>query len=127
MFYFFATALLFKLFEPLITPLSIQYANGADGRKRRNNYDKAFSHQAVMGNVELFNKVDGPRLSIHYDFKIPSNYFTHKPTKNIDFKNSYKVDIILNISIPSRGPSYGITLYAGLFCALFNLQQCAKF
>uniref|UniRef100_A0A1I8FSC8 Cytochrome P450 n=1 Tax=Macrostomum lignano TaxID=282301 RepID=A0A1I8FSC8_9PLAT len=38
---------LFKLFEPLIGPKSIQYANGLDGRTRRNTFDRAFSHEAV--------------------------------------------------------------------------------
>ena len=67
MFYFFTTALLFKLLEPLLTPLSIQYANGADGHKRRNAYDKAFSHQAVMSNVELFNKVGGSTQNCQFN------------------------------------------------------------
>ncbi|CAL1534074.1 unnamed protein product [Lymnaea stagnalis] len=48
---------LFKLFEPMIGPLSIQYANGADGRKRRQCYDRAFEHEKLHGYYETFQKV----------------------------------------------------------------------
>lgn len=41
------TADLFKLFEPLIGKKSIQYANGPEGRKRRQLMDRSFSHEAV--------------------------------------------------------------------------------
>ena len=47
-------ALLFKLFEPLMGKLSIQYANGPNGRKRRLFYDKSFGHEAVKEYFESF-------------------------------------------------------------------------
>ncbi|XP_059172500.1 cytochrome P450 20A1-like [Physella acuta] len=48
---------LFKLFEPMIGPLSIQFANGADGRKRRQYYDRAFEHEKLQTYFESFQKV----------------------------------------------------------------------
>ncbi|XP_072027850.1 cytochrome P450 20A1-like [Amphiura filiformis] len=48
---------LFTLFQPLFGADSIQYANGADGRKRRNLYDKAFSHDAVRYYMGIFNEL----------------------------------------------------------------------
>ncbi|XP_792896.3 cytochrome P450 20A1 [Strongylocentrotus purpuratus] len=50
-------ALLFKLFEPLITPDSIQYANGGDGRKRRDLTDRCFGFQALQNFIGVFNKI----------------------------------------------------------------------
>lgn len=52
------TAELFKLFEPLIGKKSIQYANGPEGRKRRQLMDRSFSHEAVKDYYEHFVKVD---------------------------------------------------------------------
>ena len=52
------TADLFKLFEPLIGKKSIQYANGPEGRKRRQLMDRSFSHEAVKDYYEHFVKVD---------------------------------------------------------------------
>jgi len=52
------TADLFKLFEPLIGKKSIQYANGPEGRKRRQLMDRSFSHEAVKDYCEHFVKVD---------------------------------------------------------------------
>ncbi|XP_072179123.1 cytochrome P450 20A1-like [Diadema setosum] len=49
--------LLFQLFEPLITADSIQYANGADGRKRRDLTDRCFGFQALQNHVAVFNKI----------------------------------------------------------------------
>ena len=54
---------LFLLFEPLITMDSIQYANGADGRKRRKMYDQSYSHQAITEYYETFQKVSVPLRS----------------------------------------------------------------
>ena len=48
---------LYMLIEPLITMDSIQYANGADGRKRRKIYDQSFSHQAITEYYETFQRV----------------------------------------------------------------------
>ena len=50
---------LFKLFEPLIGKKSIQYANGPEGRKRRQLMDRSFSHEAVKDYYEHFVKVHG--------------------------------------------------------------------
>ena len=47
---------LFLLFEPLITAQSIQFANGADGRQRRQEYDRTFSHDALDSYYSTFNK-----------------------------------------------------------------------
>ena len=52
------TADLFKLFEPLIGRKSIQYANGPEGRKRRQLMDRSFSHEAVKDYYEHFVKVN---------------------------------------------------------------------
>ena len=49
---------LFKLFEPLIGKKSIQYANGPEGRKRRQLMDRSFSHEAVQDYYEHFVKVN---------------------------------------------------------------------
>ena len=48
---------LFRLFEPLIGKKSIQYANGPDGRKRRQLMDRSFSHEAVKDYYDHFVKV----------------------------------------------------------------------
>ena len=53
------TADLFKLFEPLIGKKSIQYANGPEGRKRRQLMDRSFSHEAVTDYYEHFVRVCG--------------------------------------------------------------------
>lgn len=53
------TADLFKLFEPLIGKKSIQYANGPEGRKRRQLMDRSFSHEAVKDYYEHFVRVCG--------------------------------------------------------------------
>ncbi|CAG5120895.1 unnamed protein product [Candidula unifasciata] len=48
---------LFKIFEPLIGPQSIQYTNGTDGRTRRQHYDRAFAHEKFPMYYEKFQKV----------------------------------------------------------------------
>ena len=53
----FLTAELFKLFEPLIGETSIQYANGAEGRARRQAYDKSFAHEKLVALYPSFQKV----------------------------------------------------------------------
>lgn len=58
------TADLFKLFEPLIGKKSIQYANGPEGRKRRQLMDRSFSHEAVKDYYEHFVRVCGS-FSMH--------------------------------------------------------------
>ncbi|GFS03294.1 cytochrome P450 20A1-like [Elysia marginata] len=47
---------LFRMFEPLIGPASLQYANGADGRARRKHYEQAFSHFRLSSYYEMFQK-----------------------------------------------------------------------
>ena len=42
------------MFEPLIGKNSIQYANGPEGRKRRQMMDRSFSHEAVKDYYEHF-------------------------------------------------------------------------
>ena len=56
-FFYFITALFFKLFEPLIGPASIQFANGEDGRCRRKMYDRAFAHDKFGSYYKSFQKV----------------------------------------------------------------------
>lgn len=48
---------LFKMFEPLIGKKSIQYANGPEGRKRRQMIDRSFSHEAVKDYYEHFAQI----------------------------------------------------------------------
>ncbi|XP_013091417.2 cytochrome P450 20A1-like [Biomphalaria glabrata] len=48
---------LFKLYEPLIGPLSIQYTNGSEGRKRRQFYDRSFEHDQLITYYEHFQKI----------------------------------------------------------------------
>ncbi|KAJ8313733.1 hypothetical protein KUTeg_008294 [Tegillarca granosa] len=48
---------LFKLFEPFIGTASIQYANGKDGRNRRNHYDKPLSHESLKQYYNDFQEV----------------------------------------------------------------------
>ncbi|XP_038078617.1 cytochrome P450 20A1-like [Patiria miniata] len=48
---------LFALFEPLIGKNSIQFANKADGKRRRNIYDVPFGHDSVKYFYETFNEV----------------------------------------------------------------------
>lgn len=48
---------LFRLFEPLIGKKSIQYANGPEGRKRRQLMDRSFSHEAVKDYYDHFVKI----------------------------------------------------------------------
>jgi hypothetical protein len=57
--------LLFEAFSDLIGNKSIQYANGAEGRKRRHLIDEGFSHKAVAYYYDHFVKVQGELL---YDF-----------------------------------------------------------
>lgn len=52
-------ASLFKPLEPLIGVNSIQFANGADGRKRRKDYDRYFSHSACKGYFKTFRELAG--------------------------------------------------------------------
>lgn len=49
--------LLFKMFEPLIGPKSIQYANKTDGRTRRSLYDGAFSHETIKSYYQVYQDV----------------------------------------------------------------------
>ncbi|GFO36254.1 cytochrome p450 20a1-like, partial [Plakobranchus ocellatus] len=49
-------ASLFSLFEPLIGSASIQYANGADGRSRRQHYDRAFGHDRLPAYYNMFQR-----------------------------------------------------------------------
>ena len=42
------------MFEPLIGRKSIQYANGPEGRKRRQMMDRSFSHESVKEYYEHF-------------------------------------------------------------------------
>ena len=49
---------LFALFEPMIGNNSMQYANGKDGRTRRNIYDPTFAHASLKYYYGTFNKVD---------------------------------------------------------------------
>ncbi|PVD30542.1 hypothetical protein C0Q70_09810 [Pomacea canaliculata] len=50
-------AKLFALFEPSITKYSIQYANGEDGKSRRFDFDKTFSHENLVIYYDKFQKV----------------------------------------------------------------------
>ncbi|CAH1238385.1 CYP20A1 [Branchiostoma lanceolatum] len=49
--------LLFKGFEPLIGSMSIQYANGADGRTRRKLYDPSYGHEAMKHYYSIFQEL----------------------------------------------------------------------
>lgn len=48
---------LFMLFEPLINHKCIQYANGAEGRKRRGLYDGYFSYDAIKSYYTCLQKL----------------------------------------------------------------------
>ncbi|XP_076460830.1 cytochrome P450 20A1-like isoform X2 [Babylonia areolata] len=48
---------LFRMFEPFITPHSIQYANDADGKLRRQAYDKVFNYNSLGFYYERLQKV----------------------------------------------------------------------
>ena len=48
---------LFRSFEALITPHSIQYANGECGRFRHSSYSKPFAHESMHRYVPLFLEV----------------------------------------------------------------------
>lgn len=48
---------LFQLFEPLIGPKSIQYANGTDGRARRDLYDKCLTAGAIRKYFLTFQEI----------------------------------------------------------------------
>ncbi|KAL5006350.1 hypothetical protein ScPMuIL_015156 [Solemya velum] len=50
---------LFKLFEPFWGLKSLQYANGAEGRRRRTLYDKAFSHEQTVQYCKQLDKTAG--------------------------------------------------------------------
>lgn len=56
--YFSIPAKLFALFEPSITKYSIQYANGEDGKSRRFDFDKTFSHENLVIYYDKFQKVN---------------------------------------------------------------------
>lgn len=48
---------LFKMFEPFIGPKSLQFANKSDGRERRNQYDKPFSHDEIKRYYQTYQDV----------------------------------------------------------------------
>ncbi|XP_033762755.1 cytochrome P450 20A1-like [Pecten maximus] len=48
---------LFKMFEPLIGPKSLQFANKSDGRTRRHVYDGAFSHDTIKSYYQTYQDV----------------------------------------------------------------------
>ncbi|XP_060554899.1 cytochrome P450 20A1-like [Ruditapes philippinarum] len=48
---------LFEMFEPLIGAKCIQYANGEDGRARRNLYDKCLTHGAINKYFMTFQEI----------------------------------------------------------------------
>lgn len=54
---YFLLELLFDAFADLIGQNSIQFANGAEGRKRRQLIDESFSHSAVTYYYDDFVKV----------------------------------------------------------------------
>ena len=45
------------MFMPLIGKHSIQYANGANGRKKRQILDRSFSHGAISSYATVFDEV----------------------------------------------------------------------
>lgn len=47
----------FMMFEPMLTPHSISYANGADGRLRRQAYDKVFNYDGLHIYYDMLQKV----------------------------------------------------------------------
>ena len=55
--YFLFLEPLFEAFSDLIGHKSIQFANGAEGRKRRHLMDEGFSHTAVAYYYDDFVKV----------------------------------------------------------------------
>ncbi|KAJ8024894.1 Cytochrome P450 20A1 [Holothuria leucospilota] len=54
---------LFRLFEPLFGPDSIQYCNGTEGKTRRKTTDPAFSHDMLRHFCENFNKLGEEAVS----------------------------------------------------------------
>ena len=66
---------LFRLFEPLIGKKSIQYANGPEGRKRRQLMDRSFSHEAVKDYYDHFVKVLYNFCLVHTLFNITRLFF----------------------------------------------------
>ncbi|KAJ8024895.1 Cytochrome P450 20A1 [Holothuria leucospilota] len=54
---------LFRLFEPLFGPESIQYCNGTEGKTRRKTTDPAFSHDMLRHFCENFNKLGEEAVS----------------------------------------------------------------
>ena len=49
--------ILFKFFEPLIGPNSLQYTNKEDGKGKRKAYDRSMSHKAITLYLGEFNAV----------------------------------------------------------------------
>ena len=82
---------LFRLFEPLIGKKSIQYANGPEGRKRRQLMDRSFSHEAVKDYYDHFVKVSYNFCFVCILFNITRLFFKFFFC-SIDRSNTYKLD-----------------------------------
>ena len=85
---------LFRLFEPLIGKKSIQYANGPEGRKRRQLMDRSFSHEAVKDYYDHFVKVSYNFCFVCILFNITRLFFKIVFC-SIDRSNTYKLDCTL--------------------------------
>ena len=85
---------LFRLFEPLIGKKSIQYANGLEGRKRRQLMDRSFSHEAVKDYYDHFIKVSYNFCFVCILFNITRLFFKIFFC-SIDRSNTYKLDCTL--------------------------------
>ncbi len=57
-------ALLFEFLTPLTGPKAIQFANGAEGRRRHKIYSQAFNHESCVNLMPDFNKVRTHALEV---------------------------------------------------------------
>ncbi|KAL5007031.1 hypothetical protein ScPMuIL_015837 [Solemya velum] len=119
---------LFSLFEPFIGSKSIQYANGSDGRARRQNYDKAFTKEQIRGYYSTLKEISdqvidkwsnmptGEPIALNtsissYALKVALVVFFgdhfHKEPELLSFNKAYDVcwsEMVKRLSDPSSLP-----------------------
>lgn len=103
---------LFRLFEPLIGKKSIQYANGPEGRKRRQLMDRSFSHEAVKDYYEHFVKIAK---------ETADKFATGGPQEHIPLGKTMIAMAIKAISVAGMGRSFMDAKEVDKLAAVYNV------
>ncbi|CAG0882950.1 unnamed protein product [Darwinula stevensoni] len=81
---------LFAFLEDLVGKKSIQYANGKDGRMRREQYDKCFSHAACISYFPIIKKVSDDLVEQLQNVPVGDHVPVHKYMTAFAIKNVLK-------------------------------------